>query len=165
MLIAEAVSYVQATVAVGAADAAVVRAAGYAGDRVWSRLTDDWSGRNCKGLARLARAALDGKDWLHGRIGDLVGLLLELLGTPRVARDFGKEVAKRIPLPWDQQLVAVARGMQIAGIAVCVVNGRNLAKCDCFIDVVVNEGKERVRQLMEWAAKDWRNLEHLAPVA
>ncbi|MFV2105094.1 hypothetical protein [Micromonospora sp. LOL_015] len=147
----------------GAAEAAVAQAASYAGDKVWVRLTDDWSGRNCKGLARLARAALDGKDWLHGLIGDLVGFLLELLSTPRVARAFGKEIAKRIPLPWDQQLVAVSRGMQIAGIAVCMINGRDLLKCECFVDVVVNEGKERVRQLMDWAAKDWRNLEQLIP--
>ncbi|MBF9134237.1 hypothetical protein I0C86_35680 [Plantactinospora sp. S1510] len=108
---------------------------------------------------------MDGKDWLHGRIGDLAGFLLDLIGTPRVVRMFGKEIAKRIPLPWDQQLVAVSRGMQIAGIVVCVINGRDLAKCECFVDVVVNEGKERVRQLMEWAAKDWRNLEQLVPAA
>ncbi|OWV00509.1 hypothetical protein B5D80_27965 [Micromonospora wenchangensis] len=141
----------------------MAQAASYAGDRVWDRLTHDWSGRNCKGLARLARAALDGKDWLHDRVGDLVSYLLEVLSTPRVVRVFGREIAKRIPLPWDQQLVAVSRGMQIAGIAVCMLNGRDLAKCECFVDVVINEGKERVRQLMDWAAKDWRNLEQLVP--
>ncbi|MET8278090.1 hypothetical protein [Micromonospora sp. NPDC005174] len=162
---AEAVDYFEATLAVGAVDAAVAQAARYAGDGVWNRLTVDWSGRNCKGLARLARAALDGKDWLHDRIGDLVGFLLEWLSTPRIVRVFGKEIAKRLPLPWDQQLVAVSRGMQIAGIAVCMINGRELTKCECFIDVVIEEGKERVRQLMDWAARDWRNLEQLIPAA
>jgi hypothetical protein len=78
-LVAEAVDYFEATIAVGAADAAVAQAARYAGDRVWAQLTDNWSGRNCRGLARLARAALDGKDWLHNRIGDFVGFLLECL--------------------------------------------------------------------------------------
>lgn len=143
----------------------MAQAARYAGDRVWAQLTNNWSGRNCRGLARLARAALHGKDWLHNRIGDFVGFLLELISTPRVVRVFSREIAKRIPLPWDQQLVAVSRGMQIAGIAVCMINGRDLAKCECFIDVVINEGKERVRQLMDWAAKDWQNLEQLLPAA
>lgn len=162
-LIAEAVAYVDTAVSSNAIDAAANRAAAYAGDQIWSRLTKGWTGRNCKGLARLARAALDGKDWLHGRIGALVEYLLLLLQAPRIVRLFGKEIARRFPLPLDHQLIVVARGMQLAGIVICALNGRDLAKCECFVDLVLREGKERVVQLLYRASGDWREFDQLLP--
>jgi hypothetical protein len=116
-----------------------------------------------KWLARMARSALDGKDWLHGWVGKVVVFIMELFGLPRIVCLFGREIAKRIPLPWDHQLVVVARGMQIAGIVICVLNGRDLGKCSCFVDVVIAEGKERLQQLMVKAAGDWRELDTLLP--
>jgi hypothetical protein len=164
-LVAEAVDYFQATIDSGAINAAADRAAEYAGDKIWSQLTHDWLGRNCNGLARLARVTLKGKDWVHESIGQMAGSLLERLGTPRVARALGKELAKRIPMPWDHQCIVVARGMQVAGIVICVLNDRDLTECDCFVDVVISEGKERIEELMRKAAGNWRHLDQLVPVA
>jgi hypothetical protein len=160
-LVAEAIDYFEATIDAGILTAAANRAADYAGDRIWAGLTHDWLGRNCKGLARLAVLTLTGKDWIHDRIGALAGSLLELLGTPRVARAFGREIAKRIPMPWDHQLIVVARSMQIAGILICALNDRDLAQCECFVDVVISEGKERVEELMRKAAGNWEQLAQL----
>lgn len=66
-LVAEAVEYFHATISSNVVDAAASRAGHYAGDAIWSELTRDWTGRNCKWLARLARFTLKGKDWLHSR--------------------------------------------------------------------------------------------------
>jgi hypothetical protein len=108
---------------------------------------------------------LKGKDWVHDRIGQMAGSLLEWLGTPRIARAFGRELAKRIPMPWEHQCIVVARGMQIAGIVICVLNDRDLTRCDCFVDIVIGEGKERVEELLRKAAENWRHLDQLVPVA
>ncbi len=162
-LVAEAVDDFDDFITSGAIDTVVNRAAGYVGDEIWSELTRDWRGRNCKGLARLARMTLRGKDWVHGRIGLLAGSLLEWIGTPRIAQVFGRELAKRIPMPWDHQCIVLARGMQIAGIVICVLNDRGLARCDCFVDVVITEGKERVEELMQKAAESWLQLDQLIP--
>lgn len=161
-LIAEAVDYFEAGVSRNAINAVADQAAQYVGDKIWLQLTRDWRGRNCGGLARLARAALDGKDWLHGGIGNLAASFLELMDVPRIVRLFGKEVAKRIPLGVDQPLSAAARAMQVAGIVICVLNDRDLTRCECFIDVVVSEGKERLKQLMVAAVHDWKDLYKLA---
>jgi hypothetical protein len=161
-LVTEAVDFVQAAVSSGALSAAASRAEYYAGDKIWSQLTKDWSGRNCRWLAHLARITLDGKDWLHGRVGKVVVVGLELLGMPHIVCLFGKELAQRIPMPWDHQLVVVARGMQIAGITICVLQGKELARCSCFVDVVVAEGKERMRQIVVKAVDNWRELSELA---
>lgn len=161
-LVAEAVEYFHTAVSSDAVDAAAKRAAHYASDAVWSELTKDWRGRNCRWLARLARYTLQGKDWIHGLVGKLAVRIMELFGMPPIVRLFGEEVAKRLPLPWDHQLVAVARGMQVAGVLICIINGRDLMKCECFRDVVIDEGKERLKQLMQKATQDWRNLGDLA---
>jgi hypothetical protein len=86
-------------------------------------------------------------------------------GYARIACRFGEEIAKGLPLPIDQPLVTIARSLQIAGIVICVLGDRDLAECQCFIDVVVNEGKERLKQLMVAAVHDWRDLHKLSPAA
>jgi len=84
--------------------------------------------------------------------------LLGFLGRPRIERTFAQELARTIPLPVDAQMTAAARGLQIAGIYVCLVGNQNLADCACLRDVFKVEGKERIAQLMQGAVGDWREL-------
>ena len=46
-----------------------------------------------------------------------------------------------IPLPMDAKMVSVARGIQVAGILLCVIDNRDLTKCECFIDLAKTESK------------------------
>ena len=85
------------------------------------------------------------------------------MGAPRVVGLFAEQVGQRLPLPWDQQLAAVARGMQATGIVLCFMNDRPLGQCSCLIDLVNTEGKALVRRLVADAAKDWLNLHELQP--
>jgi hypothetical protein len=160
-IIEEAFEYFSEVLDGNLIDAAASNAADYVGAKIWSELTRDWSGRNCRWLARLARRALNGMDWLHGWVARIVVFLLELFGLPRIVCLFGRTLAKRIPLPGGHELKMVARGMQIAGIVICILDGRDLRKCSCFVDVVLEEGKERLQRLMEKAAGDWRDLDIL----
>lgn len=162
-LIAVAVTLFEATISTSVVHAAADQAADYAGGGIWTALTSEWSGSNCRAMARFARELLDGNDWLHRHVGNLIGWVLKSLGAHRIVYRFGKEIARQfIPLPWDHQVKIVARGMQAAGIAVCILSGRRLYECDCFIDVVLVEGKEQAKQLILHAADDWTRLVELS---
>ena len=62
-------------------------------------------------------------------------------------------------------MVAVARGVQVAGILLCLMDDRDLKKCQCFIDLAVAETKERVNQILVAAMSDWTNLARFTPEA
>ncbi|MEV6184205.1 hypothetical protein, partial [Streptomyces sp. NPDC052015] len=62
------------------------------------------------------------------------------------------------PLPVDAKLSAAARGLQIAGIYICIVGNRDLADCACLRDVLKVEGKERLQRLIQGAMEDWKGL-------
>lgn len=114
--------------------------------------------RGCDDLAELARSILKGKDRLHEAVGRAAGGLFSWLGRPRIERVFAQELARRIPLPVDAQLSAAARGLQIAGVYLCIVGNRDLADCACLRDVLRVEGKERLQRLMQGAMEDWQWL-------
>lgn len=56
-----------------------------------------------------------------------------------------------------------ARGLQLCGMFLCLVQDRAMSNCACFADVVKSEGKERVNDLVKSAATDWINLHALKP--
>jgi hypothetical protein len=60
-------------------------------------------------------------------------------------------------------MIVVARGLQVAGILLCVMDGRDLTKCECFIDLALAETKERVNQTLVVAMSDWANLARFRP--
>ena len=68
----------------------------------------------------------------------LVGWAAGALGAGGAARAFTEELAANIPIgPVDAKMIAVARGVQVAGILLCVMDGRELAKCECFRDLAL----------------------------
>ncbi len=134
------------------------RAAAYVSDETWATLVKRHRNRGCDDLARLARSILNGKDRLHDAVGMAAGSLLGLFGRSRIERVFAQELARRIPLSLDAQLSAAARGLQIAGIYICIVGNRDLVDCACLRDVIKVEGRERLQRLMQGALEDWRWL-------
>ncbi len=134
------------------------RASAYVSDETWKTLVKRHRRRGCDDLAQLARSILKGKDWLHEAVGRAAGGLFGLLGRPRIERVFAQELARRIPLPVDAKLAAAARGLQIAGIYICIVGNRDLAACACLRDVLKVEGKERLQRLIQGAMEDWQGL-------
>lgn len=81
------------------------------------------------------------------------------MGGGDAARAFAEELASKIPIgPVDAKMVAVARGVQVAGILLCVMDDRDLTQCQCFIDLALAETKERVQRMLVAAMSDWTNL-------
>ncbi|HKN52818.1 MAG TPA: hypothetical protein VJX66_09970, partial [Amycolatopsis sp.] len=56
------------------------------------------------------------------------------------------------------KFTAVARGVQLTGIMLCLAAGRDLTHCPCFIELALNETKDRVKKILTAALDDWTNL-------
>jgi hypothetical protein len=137
------------------------RAADYA-QTAWERLSRSRRKRNCKALADIARSILAAKTQIHKSVGGLFGWAAGALGAGDPAQAFYQELMSNIPLPIDAKIIAVARGVQVAGILLCVMDGRDLAKCECFRDLALAEAKERVGQILVAAMSDWTSLKTFA---
>ena len=134
-----------------------------AGD-AWLRLTRSRRRRNCKKLAQMARTILKAKDQVHQLAAELAGQAAIVAGVRGPALDFTKELVKCIPIgPVDAKLTATARAIQMAGIVLCLIEGRPLAKCDCFIDLALAETKERVSQIIGTRLANWAELARFGP--
>lgn len=140
------------------------RAADY-GQTAWQRLSRSRRKRNCKALADIARSILEAKALIHKAVGWTFGRIVGALGAGDPAQAFAEELASNIPLPTDAKMIAVARGVQVAGILLCVMDGRDLAKCECFRDLALAETKERVEQILVAGMSDWTRLQRFAPQA
>lgn len=114
--------------------------------------------RQCTSLAETAATLLGANQDIHKGIGRLTARALALFGVGAVASAFAGELAANIPLPTDAKIIAVARGIQITGIALCVANSEDLTRCQCFIDLALDLAKTQVKKLLIIAEGDWTGL-------
>ena len=130
----------------------------------WERLSRSRrKRRNCKALARIARSILKAKAQIHKAVGTVFGRAVGALGATGPAQAFTEELMSNIPLPIDAKMIAVARGVQVAGILLCVMDNRDLTECECFIDLALAETKERLNQILVAAMSDWAGLAKFRP--
>ena len=107
-----------------------------------------WAAVDCQALADSARAVLALKKKTHELTGQAVSVLLPE-GTPHFHRMLVKKIAEKVPLPWDVKLEAIARGLQVIGIWMCLVQNLPLEHCPCLQMYGVALFKERVEQEIE----------------
>ncbi|MFC7480869.1 hypothetical protein ACFQX7_13745 [Luedemannella flava] len=161
-MLQQAASYCIDATTIGALAALEERANDYISDKTWEAVRCSWNTRNCEALAKLSLAILEGKKRLHLGVGKLTGFLLGLFGPPRFAVLLTEEIASRVPLPFiDDNAIIAARGIQVTGVVMCLLQGRDLIDCACFADVVMAEGKERMKALLVAAEHDWSGLRNL----
>jgi hypothetical protein len=161
-----AVEFCADVVTDGWEDTIAGRAADCLTPRTWNRLFRGRRRRDCKALADLARAILAAKNRLHELIGRLAGWTTGQLGGGGLERTVAREIAKRIPIPVvDEKAVVVARSLQIIGIALCLSRGDQLNRCQSFIDLALDETKERLKQILVAALGDWTKASDALVVA
>lgn len=124
----------------------------------WVRLRRSNHRRTCRALARMARFVLKTKTLAHKGVAKLAGWVVGGFGADDVVQAFAEELATSIPLPTDAKMVVVARGLQVAGVLLCVMDGKPIEHCDCFIDLVRAETEERVKQMLIAGMSDWGEL-------
>ena len=111
---------------------------------------------NCRLLADLAKMILEGKKKLHEIIGGTASQIVSMLGANRIERTVVMELARRIRIPVvDEKAIVIARGLQMIGILICIQDNIPLNRCPSFIDLARAETKERVKEILEAAIKDW----------
>ena len=112
----------------------------------------------------MAAAILEGKQKIHQLVGHSFGWIAGLFGADDFTRAFASELAANIPLgPIDAKAVSVARGLQISGVFLCIMDNRDLTECECFIDLALTETKERVKQILIAGISDWTGLARFTP--
>ncbi|WUJ68712.1 hypothetical protein OG809_26825 [Kribbella soli] len=134
------------------------RASEYVAPNTFGRLERNYRRRRCRFLADIAKAILAGKAKYHDLVGGLADKILALFGAERIERRFVRELVTRIPLPGDSRLIATARGVQITGILLCLLNGDDLSRCQCFVDLALEQAKTAVKKLLTAAMEDWTQL-------
>jgi hypothetical protein len=124
--------------------------------RTWDRLFGKRRDGDCKAIAAMAKALLDGEEKLHDLFGEASGWLAEKLGATSLERIAAKELAKKISIPVvDDQTAVVARGLQMIGISLCLARSIPLERCQCFIDLALAEAKEQVKAKLAAALDNW----------
>lgn len=142
------------------------RAADYVSDKTWHRLLRGTRRRQCRALACAAGDLLAAKQGIHNTLGVVASRGVRLLGGGNAAQAFTEELIAAIPIPpLDAKLVAAARGIQATGVLLCVMGGRDLTRCDCFIALALAETKVRVKKLFATAMSDWTKLRTFPPRA
>jgi hypothetical protein len=136
------------------------KAAEYVGKRTMQRLSRRRRIRRCKLLAKFAADVLAGKKWVHNVVGSFVRWVVSLLGGNWFVQILAKNIANKLPMPWDVKIIAVARGIQIVGVFLCIAGDQDLTRCQCFIDLAVEETKTRVKQILTAALDDWTELKN-----
>lgn len=124
----------------------------------WDRVITRAGGNGCDTLAATARKILRAKQALHQFIGELAAG-----GLHGPEAELARQLAGRIPLGVDDLPVAVARGMQLAGLVACLGNGIPLGRCACYRDIVTHEIKPMVNRLLAAGTEDWQGLGALVP--
>jgi hypothetical protein len=151
-----------AVLADGWPEAVADRASDYVSGSTFQKLVRSRRGR-CRVLADLARGILAVKDEAHKAVGSLAGWIVSLLGWGRLEQRFVQELARSIPLPMETKAIATARGVQVTGVLLCVLSGRDLTKCQCFVDLALGEAKTTVKKILVSALEDWTELAHFPP--
>ena len=85
------------------------------------------------------------------------------MGRHEIEQRFVRELARKIPLPGDEQMIAAARGVQITGILLCLADDEDLPRCQCFIDLALAEAKTTIKRLLVAAMEDWTGLAQFLP--
>ena len=144
-------------------DVVAERAAGYVCEETWNQLLRARRKRTCRALAEAANDLLRGSQKIHRFLGFLAARGIRFLGGSDAVQAFVQELVAAIPLPTDAKFVAAARGLQVTGVLLCVMNDRDLRRCECFIDLALNETKAQVKKILIMAMGDWARLQAFPP--
>lgn len=105
-------------------------------------------------LAEAASQILQANQNLHKGIGWLTSRALGFMGAGNAVSAFAGELAANLPLPTDAKVIAVARALQVSGVAICISRSADLTRCQCFSDLALGLAKTVFKKLLKsptWA--------------
>ena len=116
----------------------VLEICGNVGEGLWNdaRRSREGYGAGCQDLADLSAEIRSLQQAAHDSVGAALGWAVERSGADQFTATVVARVARRLPLPWDQQLTAVVHAIHVVGILVCIVDDRPLTSCACLNQVI-----------------------------
>ncbi len=99
----------------------------------------------CNELAEVAEALLAAKRWAIRAVEDTAVPLFGWFGKPRLARLVARQFAKHLVSVPAAKITATAHALRAYGVLVCVLDGRELARCRCLRSLVETDSRERIR--------------------
>jgi hypothetical protein len=116
-------------------------------------------GAGCEDIAEAARAVLRLKQDLHDLTAEAVSRALPP-EIPDFYRTLVKKIVAKIPLASDAKLEATARGLQVIGIYLCIIQRLPLSECACLRmlarHIAAEQAQHYVESLLEQTARDLR---------
>ncbi|GAA5154353.1 hypothetical protein GCM10023321_26030 [Pseudonocardia eucalypti] len=139
----------------GAVEATAERVADHVTKETWNRLKRKWRRGRCRWLNEMAKIVLAGKAKYHELGATAITKMLRLVIGHKAESAFVRELATNLPLPGDAKFVAVAQGIRIIGIWLCVVEYSSPERCFCFEALALQYGKEATKSLLIAEGELW----------
>lgn len=85
----------------------------------------------------------------HDAVGAMAGKALDIMRRPQPERALAEALAKKIPLPGEEQITSVVHGIRIVGVYVCVQGGKDLLQdCRCFRALAKDRTEEELKDAL-----------------
>ncbi|MGH3979833.1 MAG: hypothetical protein ACRDRZ_12675 [Pseudonocardiaceae bacterium] len=93
----------------------------------------------------MADALLAAKRWATREVEDTATPRFGWFGKPRLARLVAQQFAKHLLSVPAAKITATAHALRAYGVLVCVLDGRELARCRCLRSLAGTGSRERIR--------------------
>lgn len=113
-------------------------------EELWAQARGGKRSVLCKKLAEEARFLLGAQNQFRDAIAATADRVLRGWRRPLIERLIAERLAHHVPLPGNEQIVALARILQNYGIWICVMEGKHPSTCRCLQDI----STEEVRQII-----------------
>lgn len=154
-IVKSAAEYCAAIIKDGTVEATVERVADYATKETWNFLKRKWRRFRCRWLNELANAVLAAKKQYHQLTVAIISKILSPALRHKTEQQFAMELARNIPLPGDSKFTAIAQGIRIVGVGLCVAQDISPERCFCFEALALEFGKEATKKLLIAEGDTW----------
>lgn len=121
---------------------------------IWPDFRDNANGTICDALAAAARTLIEAKSIVEDAVGDAAASVVARAGGGTIqcelARQGAKLLIRHISLPGQASWVATARGLQAAGIVICLLANR-IETCQCLADMEREVGEAALKDAIRKA--------------
>ncbi|MDQ3276101.1 MAG: hypothetical protein M3Q39_14060 [Actinomycetota bacterium] len=121
------------------------RVAGALGPEIAQKTRSRGTSTLCNELAEVAEALLAARRWATREVEDTAAPLFRWFGRPRLARLVARQFAKHLLRGPAAKVTATAHALRAYGVLLCVLDGRELARCRCLRSLADSGARERIR--------------------
>lgn len=100
----------------------------------------------CRELATVAEALAVGQRWAVRAVEDAATPVFGWFGRPKLARLVAQQFAKCLPIAAGVEVMPVVHALRAYGVLICVVGGRDLARCHCLRQIAGSVTPAQVRR-------------------